>query len=183
VGADNDAAAQGGAACRRDPDITHDPDITERASGSSAREHFAKCPAAWATPWAATGICSYEESPVPAHQRHDRAGRRVTQGGLCRHPPSHRSFPISRQDRGWGGALAAGRGWYCAAGSVRLLRIFCCVCLSERLSVQMRAGSCLRVVRTDSLRGSADAHTHGDELPSASGCCARVLDGAGGRVV
>ena len=54
--------------------------------------------------------------------------------------------------------------------------------LSEMPQTQMRAGSCLKVVRTDGLRGSTDPQTHGDERPSASGCCARVLDGAGGLV-
>jgi len=65
---------------------------------------------------------------------------------------------------------------------VRLLRILWRACLSEMPQTQMRAGSCLRVVRTDGLRGSADPQTHRDERPGASGWCARVLVGAGGLV-
>ena len=55
-------------------------------------------------------LIELSEAGERAAQRHDRAGRVVAQGGLCRHPPSHRSSPIIRQDRGWGGVLAARRG-------------------------------------------------------------------------
>ena len=104
------------------------------------------------------------------------------QGGLCRHPPVYISFPVARQDRGWGGTRAAGRGGYCAGGSDRLLQILCHDAWVEMSHTQMWASSCLRVVLTNGLRVSGDPQIHRDERRSASGWCPKVLDGAGGLV-
>ena len=71
----------------------------------------------------------------------------------------------------------------CEAGLSAELRVLQ-LRVPERVPVvQVRAGSYLRVVRAaQTVLEAPDPPTHGDERPSASGCCARVLDGAGGLV-
>ena len=99
-------------------------------------------------------------------------------------PPSESQiFPRPQAGPRVGQGACCEVGLYCAAGSVRLLSCVCfsCVCLNECLLC--RCEQVPTSVRADGLRGSADPHTRGDERPSASGCCARVVDGAGGRVV